>query len=88
MSRPVWIGVAILFDGGTTDTWQFNAQDGPIQLRSEQGGVNLPGPFWTWDLNNILVPTKLFIEGQSRRWGPQAGHGSDLRIPTQKEIES
>jgi len=86
--RPIWIGVAILLDDGTTDTWQVNAQDGAIQLRTEQGGVSMPGPSWTWDLNNILVPTKIFIQGNARRWGPNAGHGSDLRIPTQKEIGS
>lgn len=89
MGRPVWIGVAILMDDGTTDTWQLNAADAPIQLRTEQGGVTgLSGPSWTWDLSNLLVPTKLYIEGKARRWGPQAGHGSDLRIPTQKEIGS
>lgn len=89
MSRPVWIGVAILMEDGTTDTWQINAQDGPIRLQSIQGGVTgLPGPASTWNLQDRLVPTKLIIEGLARRWGPRAGHGSDLIIPTMKEIGS
>lgn len=80
--------MAVLLDDGTTDTWQVNANDGPILLRTEQEGVRLPGPHRTWDLANLLVPTKISIQGKARRWGPQAGHGSDFRMPGLAEIES
>lgn len=89
MSRPVWVGVAILMEDGTTDTWQVNAADGPVMVRVEQQGIVAPGvllrdPNW---INNVLVPTSLYINGKARRWGPDAGHGSPFLL-TPREIES
>lgn len=88
MSKPVWIGVAILMEDGTTDTWMLNAADGHIGVRIEQAGI-VPPPGWRTDpnwINQVLVPTHLDIYGKARRWGPDAGHGSPF-ILTQREIE-
>lgn len=87
--RPVWVGVAILMDDGTTDTWQVNAADGHVQVRIEQAGINPPAgwrsdPNW---INNVLVPTSITINGKARRWGPDAGHGSPFLL-TPRAIES
>lgn len=89
MSRPVWVGVAILMDDGTTDTWQVNAVDGHVTIRIEQQGIGgsaalLRDPNF---INNVLVPTSIYVNGKARRWGPDAGHGSPFLL-TPREIES
>lgn len=89
MSRPVWVGVAILMEDGTTDTWQVNAVDGHVTIRIEQQGIGgsaalLRDPNF---INNVLVPTSIYVNGKARRWGPDAGHGSPF-ILTPREIES
>jgi hypothetical protein len=87
--KPVWVGVAILLDDGTTDSYQVNINDGPVVVRIEQQGTQIPrhllhDPEY---LHNLLVPTKVLVQGRARRWGPEAGHGSSFRIPErQKEI--
>lgn len=90
MGRPIWVGVAILMDDGTTDTWQVNANDGQVRVRIEQGGVQAAGallrdPNW---INNVLVPTSILVNGKARRWGPDAGHGSPFFLTPTKEIEA
>lgn len=89
MSRPVWVGVAILMEDGTTDTWQVNAVDGHVTIRIEQQGIGgsaalLRDPNF---INNVLVPTSIYVNGKARRWGPDAGHGSPFLL-TPREIES
>lgn len=89
MSRPVWVGVAILMEDGTTDTWQVNAVDGDVRVRIEQAGIQgnlsqLRDPNW---INNVLVSTNITVAGKARRWGPDAGHGSPY-ILTRREIGS
>lgn len=89
MGRPVWVGVAILMDDGTTDTWQVNAVDGYMTIRIEQQGIGgsaalLRDPNF---INNVLVPTSIYVNGRARRWGPDAGHGSPFLL-TPREIES
>lgn len=89
MSRPVWVGVAILMEDGTTDTWQVNAVDGHVMVRIEQQGIGgsaalLRDPNF---INNVLVPTSIYVSGKARRWGPNAGHGSPFLL-TPREIES
>jgi hypothetical protein len=84
------VGVAVLLDDGTTDTWQVNAADGQVTIRIEQGGVGLPSlayraqhPNWA---DNLLVPTNIMVSGRARRWGPNAGHGSPFTLE-RREIE-
>lgn len=89
MSRPVWVGVAILMEDGTTDTWQVNAVDGHVTIRIEQQGIGgsaalLRDPNF---INNVLVPTSIYVNGKARRWGPDAGHGSPFLL-TPREIEA
>lgn len=89
MGRPVWVGVAILMDDGTTDTWQVSAVDGHVTIRIEQQGIGgsaalLRDPNF---INNVLVPTSIYVNGKARRWGPDAGHGSPFLL-TPREIES
>lgn len=89
MGRPVWVGVAILMEDGSTDTWQVNAADGDVFVRIEQSGIT--GPSWMLRdpnfINNVLVPTSINVRGSARRWGPDAGHGSPF-ILTPREIEA
>lgn len=89
MSRPIWVGVAILMEDGTTDTWQVNAADGHVSVRITQQGIQAPAhllrdPNW---INEVLVPTAIQVQGSARRWGPDAGHGSPF-ILTPREIEA
>lgn len=86
--RPVWVGVAILLEDGTTDTWQMNINDGPIQVRSQQAGLTFRGPVPSPEvLATYLVDTMITVSGKARRWGPDAQSGSTFRIPEQpKEL--
>jgi len=82
--RPIWVGVVILTEDGSADTWQLNADDGPLQIRIEQEGIAFRGSVLPPEvLATLLVPTRIQVSGKARRWGPEAGSGSTFRMPIQ-----
>ena len=63
MSRPVWVGVVLRMEDGSFETWQLDANDGP--LRVSQGltvynSRSMPG--------NASVRLDLHIEGTAQPW--------------------
>lgn len=90
MSRPMWVGVAIMDEFGNLTGWEMHAGDAPILIRTEQAGVWSPGRRFTpEELARMLVDTKINITGKARRWGPDAGRGTVFKFPDKpKEIGS